>query len=221
MFGEIERVYQQSLSERRFWRFYRPRALGALVFALLAIYIFNFEIWLVAIVLAVVLFLMVGYFFYRDIKFVIGDTKVAGSGWRARLQTYDRCDQDLRLEVLIEELCQHNIQTLDDLKLAIDYYSDGRPVKAEAGLSELLLSILVALLAVVTFAYDDQLGTVNQAKLAGIIGPTLQLILIIVVPVILIGFISGKIFYSHAKIDSILIEDLSYIYVNFDDFAAL
>lgn len=218
MFSEIERVYQQGLAERRFWNYYRLRAFVVIVLAIIAVYIFNFQVWWVAIITATLLFLMVGFFFHQDIKMVIGDTQV-GKGWRARLQAYNKCDQDLRLEILAEELRRHNIQTLDDLQLAIGYYSDGRPVKAKAGLSDILLSILVVLLTAVTFAYNDQLGSVNQAKLASIIGPTLQLTLLIVVPMILIGLLARRVFFSHAKIDSILVEDLSYIYVHFDDFA--
>ncbi len=39
MFSEIERVYQQGLSERRFWNYYRLQAFAVIVLAIIAVYI--------------------------------------------------------------------------------------------------------------------------------------------------------------------------------------
>lgn len=220
MFSEIERAYQKSLSEKRFWNYYRPRGLVAMVLAVVAVLIFHCELWLVTAVMAVILLLLVGNFFYQDMKLVAHGQKAPRS-LPARFTTYEMQNQKLRRDTLVAELQKHHIASLEDLQLAINFYSAQRPVTAKTGLLEWVLSIVVTLASIVALAYDDQLGSVNQTKLIGVVWPTVQLLLIIIIPIMLIGFISGKVFFSHAKIDSILIEDLSYIYVNFDEYAEL
>ena len=43
---------------------------------------------------------------------------------------------------------------------------------------------------------------------------------IILVPVVAVGAVVRKLIFSHTKIEVILVEDLAYIYVNYDKFEA-
>ncbi len=217
MFTKIERKYRDTLSEQRFWRFYLLRALLILALAIFVVIFLGFNAWLVAGICLAILFVLVGVFFWRDMRMVIGGNKPMK--FVAKLDAYAKADEKLRLRGLVASLAENNFRTREDLKLAIEYFEQQRPVTAKTGVLEWVLSIAIALASVVAIAYNDEQHMVDNLKLLGIIGPTLQIVLMVVVPMFVVGILARNVFFSQAKIDSILIEDLAYIYVNFDKFA--
>lgn len=67
-------------------------------------------------------------------------------------------------------------------------------------------------------AYDDGTGAVELAKLVNILAPTFGITLLLLTPFLLAKLISYAIDNSRTKVDTSLVEDLAYIYVNFDRF---
>lgn len=218
MFTKIEQNYRSTLSEQRFWRFYLLRALIVLTLAILMVIFLGFNVWLVATICLIVLLILVAMFFWQDMRMVIGGNKPMK--FSAKLEAYARADEKLRLRGLVASLAENNFRTRDDLRMAIDYFEKQRPVTTKTGVLEWVLSIAIALASVVAIAYNDDQHMVDNLKLLGIIGPTLQIVLMVVVPMFAVGILARNIFFSQAKIDSILIEDLAYIYVNFDKYVA-
>lgn len=218
MFNELEREYQKGLSERRFWNYYGIRAAGIVVIATVCTLVFNVNSWIIAVLTALMLFIFVGRFFSIDMQRVIGHKKIPRS-YLARLQAYAVADQELRIANLLKSLKRNHLIQKDDLRLAIAFFEHNRPVTTKTGLLEWILSIAVTLASVVAIAYDDNLHAIDMTKLLGILLPSVRIALSILVPVLAIGFISNRIFFSKSKIDTILIEDLAFIYVNYDRFA--
>lgn len=216
MLNELEREYRKSLSVHRFWNFYGLRAIGVIILATILTLAFGVNSWIIAIATIVILFIFVGYFFYVDMKRVIGG-KVPRR-FSARLQAYADADQKLRLNSLLKDLKRYQINRKDDLRLAIDFFEHNRPVTTKTSLLEWVLSIAITLSSIVAIAYDDSLQAVNTAKLLGILLPSIRVAISILVPVLLIGAISNRIFFSRSQVDTILIEDLAFIYVNYERF---
>ncbi len=217
MFSEIEKDYRKGLQEARFWRFYGWRSLVAIVLAMVVIFVLGVNSWLAAGCLSVILVGLVAWFFWKDTKIVLGK-RVQRKSVIERLVEYFREDDKLRVKNLLVDLKRHGVQTREEIKIALDYYERKQPVQAKTGILEWVLSIAVALVSIVVVAYDEASATVDMEKLFNILKPTLGLIVAIIVPIVVAKMVVNFLAVPRAKLDSILVEDLAIIYMQYDKF---
>lgn len=217
MFSEIEKDYRKGLQEARFWRFYGWRSLVAIVLAMVVIFVLGVSSWLAAGCLSVILVGLVAWFFWKDTKIVLGK-RVQRKSVIERLVEYFREDDKLRVKNLLVDLKRHGVQTREEIKIALDYYERKQPVQAKTGILEWVLSIAVALVSIVVVAYDEASATVDMEKLFNILKPTLGLIVAIIVPIVVAKMVVNFLAVPRAKLDSILVEDLAIIYMQYDKF---
>ena len=217
MFTEIEKQYQENLAEHKFWKFYFRFATPVILVATMVTFLLNLNPWLVTGAVMIYLLYLVAHFFNQEVNHILGRRQIHPS-LRIKIQAYARADNEYRLNNLLNILHEHNIRTREDLELAIRYFEGRRPVVTKTSLLEWVLTIAITLASVVAIAYDDNSQAINDMKLFHILWPTFRIVLFVMVPGFVIGFISNKVFFSRSKVDSILIEDLSYIYVNYDKF---
>lgn len=220
MFSEIERVYKRSLVQSRFRSYYLPRAILTVLIALIVNFGFGVNRWLVYGVSTVVLLAFVAIFFvvdfYKTVKTMPEVHKTRG--FFSKLQKYYEIDDKRRLDNLIKDLCEHDVNTKAELELAIDYYEHHRPLKAKPGLLEWTLSAVVALSSTTMIAYDEATNAVDLDKLFATIVPTFEVALLLLSPIILLKVIKLLIEKSRVKLDSGLVEDLAYIYMHYESF---
>ncbi len=217
MFSEIEKDYRKGLQEARFWRFYGWRSLVAIVLAMVVIFVLGVNSWLAAGCLSVILVGLVAWFFWKDTKIVLGK-RVQRKSVIERLVEYFREDDKLRVKNLLVDLKRHGVQTREEIKIALDYYERKQPVQTKTGILEWVLSIAVALVSIVVVAYDEASATVDMEKLFNILKPTLGLIVAIIVPIVVAKMVVNFLAVPRAKLDSILVEDLAIIYMQYDKF---
>ncbi len=217
MFSEIEKDYRKGLQEARFWRFYGWRSLVAIVLAMVVIFVLGVNSWLAAGCLSVILVGLVAWFFWKDTKIVLGK-RVQRKSVVERLVEYFREDDKLRVKNLLVDLKRHGVQTREEIKIALDYYERKQPVQTKTGILEWVLSIAVALVSIVVVAYDEASATVDMEKLFNILKPTLGLIVAIIVPIVVAKMVVNFLAVPRAKLDSILVEDLAIIYMQYDKF---
>lgn len=219
MFSEIEKTYHKGLLERRFWTYYWRLSVPAVVIAIIISEVLHIGIHWLALIMGIILLLLVVNFFVSDIRKVLAGKK-HGESLRAKLRVYHEADVAQRLDNLLADLKANHLSSREDIQLALQYFERQRPVRTRSGVLEWALSVALGLASIVALAYNDEMRVVDIPKLAGILWPTIKIVLIIVIPVVIIGFAVSRIFFSRARIDSILVEDLAYIYVNFDKFKA-
>lgn len=217
MFSEIEKDYRKGLQEARFWRFYGWRSLVAIVLAMVVIFVLGVNSWLVAGCLSVILVGLVAWFFWKDTKIVLGK-RVQRKSVIERLVEYFREDDKLRVKNLLVDLKRHGVQTREEIKIALDYYERKQPVQTKTGILEWVLSVAVALVSIVVVAYDEASATVDMEKLFNILKPTLGLIVAIIIPIVVARMVVNFLAVPRAKLDSILVEDLAIIYMQYDKF---
>lgn len=217
MFSEIEKDYRKGLQEARFWRFYGWRSLVAIVLAMVVIFVLGVNSWLAAGCLSVILVGLVAWFFWKDTKIVLGK-RVQRKSVIERLVEYFREDDKLRVKNLLVDLKRHGVQTREEIKIALDYYERKQPVQTKTGILEWVLSIAVALVSIVVVAYDEASATVDMEKLFNILKPTLGLIVAIIIPIVVARMVVNFLAVPRAKLDSILVEDLAIIYMQYDKF---
>ena len=83
---------------------------------------------------------------------------------------------------------------------------------------EWLATAVIALASIVILAYDDDLGGVNLQRFIGMFGSAFALSLALLAPIVIGRAISLRVNGSQAELDARLVEDLAFIYVNYNDF---
>lgn len=217
MFSEIEKEYQRGLPEKRFIKYYCWRVVPIVLIAFLVIAILGFDSHLVAIVAGVLLLLLALWFIIRDIRTTMGKHANKKS-FSSLLVAYLKNDDNVRLGNLILDLKKHHICTKDDLKLALEYFEKRQPVSTKPSLLEWTLSVVIALAPVIILAYDDATQTIDRTKLLAVLVPTMEVTLSVIMPIIVIKAITAHATKSRAKTDALLMEDLAFLYVNFDQY---
>lgn len=218
MFDAIEKSYYKDLSEKRFWRFYIWRAVVLVVVALVLVYYFHWNNWMVSAGLGVILIGLVFYFFWREIHRAVD--KTGKHTLREKLILYHDNEEYARLNNLLLILHKNRIRTKDDLKLILTHFENRQPTPTKPNILEWVVSVMVALVSVVVIAYNESTRSIDIGKLTTILITTASFALVVLMPVIIIAIARATAQTRRAKTDYILIEDLSYIIINFEKYSS-
>ena len=221
LFSEIEKEYKKGLQERRFFRYYWPRAIILIAIALALDFGININRWLVYGVMVVLLIFFIIMFFVRDYQRGVrnvGAEKVRQTSRNKRFKLLMKADDEIRISNLITDLRKHNLRTKADIEITMTYFERNRPVASKPNLLEWTLSIAVALSSIVVLAYDEQTGMIDGSKFLSTFGSTMVIAQVFLMPAILAKIISARIASARTKVDSFLVEDLAFIYVNYEHF---
>lgn len=224
MFGEIEKEYRKGLQEQRFKVFYWPKAILVVVVALnLVIWTKASEIYniLVYVLAVIVLLGLAAYFFIKELRLA---SKVfpairKNKDINAKLKAYFAADDAMRIDNLVSDLRKHNMHTKTDIELAFNYYKSRLPVNAKPSVLEWFLTTMITLSSIIIVTYDDEVGTINMAKLISAFGTTMAAALVAVTPFLIAKLISVSISRSRSKLEEVLVEDLAYVYANYEKYS--
>lgn len=218
MFDEIEKSYQKGLQQNRFSAYYWPRAAIVVIIAIILDALLGFHRWVVYICAVVVLAILVLSFFIRDYyrahKTIATVRETRGTS--AKLAAYYEADDLRRIDDLVIDLAHHNLRTKADLELALSYYQSRLPSNSRPNILEWIFTAIITLSSIVIVTYDNSINTINIRRLFSVFAPTIIVVLIILTPLIIAKLISAGISSSRNKIDTSLVQDLAFIYVNFD-----
>lgn len=220
MFSEIEKQYKKGLQQRRFLAYYWPWAILIVATAILLDFGLGYNRWLVYGCAVLTLLILVLIFFMRDLHrasrsfHTVRDSK----GITAKKSAYFAADDERRISMLADDLARHHINTKDDLALTLSYYQGRLPENTRPNLLSWILTAVITLVSIVVVAYDDSIGTINLRKLIPIFFSTVTVAAIILTPFIIARIISALISNSRSKVETILVEDLAYIYVNYEKY---
>lgn len=220
MLSEIEKEYRKGLQERRFNAYYWPRAALVVFAAILGALIFNSHYWWIYGIAVVLLLAFVVIFFLKDIRVASKEYESvrASKGMVAKLQAYFAADDAMRLDNLIKDLARNQIRTKDELRLTLDYFQNRLPGNSRPNILEWVITTVITLSSIIIVTYDDEMGDINLPKLLSAFGSTVIVALVFLTPIMIFKIIAVSISKSRNKLDTILVEDLAYIYVNFDKF---
>lgn len=220
MFSKIEKEYKKGLQQKRFIAYYWPCAALVAIITIIFALIFESLHWIIYGCAVVIFLILVAVFFVWELHNAkntfrsVRDSK----GIISKLLAYFAADDEKRLNNLVSDLASNNICTKDDLKLALDYFQSRLPIVTRVGLVSWILTAVIMLTSVIIVAYDEAIGTINIRHLIPAFGSAVVVALIILTPIIIAKIISVSISNSRSKVDTILVEDLAYIYVHFDQY---
>ncbi len=221
MFNEIEKEYKKGLQQRRFFRYYWPRAIILVIITLALDFGLKVNRWLIYGGMVILLIALVIVFFVRDYRRgvrQVGSEKVRSTARKKRYKLLLKYDDEIRINNLIEDLRKHNLTTRSDIEMAMNYFERNRPVNSKPNLLEWTLSIAVALSSIIILAYDEETGMIDTGKFISTFGSTLVIAQVFLTPAIVAKIISASIAARRTKVDDFLVEDLAFLYVNYEAF---
>lgn len=220
MFSEIEKEYRKSVQERRYWAYYIKWAVPITVVAAVLSLVFRH---LYGVILFVTTVLLVGIL----ITFIVHDIKATEEmvravrrkrGVIAKLQSYFETDDAMRVNNLVTNLAKHDIRTKEDLKLAIEYYESRLPMNTKPNLMDWILTTIVTVASVALVAYDEATSTIDVQKFLNVFISALIVAAICITPILVFKIVRYALSRFRNRVDTILVEDLAEIYVNFEGY---
>lgn len=220
MFSEIEKEYRKSVQERRYWAYYIKWAVPITVVAAVLSLAFRH---LYGVILFVTTVLLVGIlitFIVRDIKATEEMARAVRRkrGIIAKLQSYFETDDAMRVNNLVANLVKHDIRTKEDLKLAIEYYESRLPMNTKPNLMDWILTTIVTVASVALVAYDEATSTIDVQKFLNVFISALIVAAICITPILVFKIVRYILSRFRNRVDTILVEDLAEIYVNFEGY---
>lgn len=220
MFSEIEKEYRKSVQERRYWAYYIKWAVPITVIAIVLSLIFRHLYGLIHLVTVMLLVGLLVIFIVRDIKATDEIARVVRrkKGVVAKLQSYFETDDAMRVNNLVANLVKHDIRTKEDLKLAIEYYESRLPMNTKPNLMDWILTTIVTVASVALVAYDEATSTIDVQKFLNVFISALIVAAICITPILVFKIVRYILSRFRNRVDTILVEDLAEIYVNFEGY---
>lgn len=220
MFSEIEKEYRKSVQERRYWAYYIKWAVPITGIALILSILFHHLYWVIYSIMTVFLLSLVIVFIVREIRTSDEIARVVRrkKGVVAKLQSYFETDDVMRVNNLVTNLAKHDIRTKEDLKLAIEYYESRLPMNTKPNLMDWILTTIVTVASVALVAYDEATSTIDVQKFLNVFISALIVAVICITPILVFKIVRYALSRFRNRVDTILVEDLAEIYVNFEGY---
>lgn len=213
MFQDIEKQYKKSFKERQFNIFY-----WSIATILIILYIiFQNALKSKEFILFSILFVFIIIYFATDYYETIKNTKKI-KGFKQHVILYAEETRKQQLNNLIASLKFYNFKTKNDLKLAIDYFNNQRPITIESSFLAWIVSASLTIASFIEIAYDKETLSIDYTKLSIISESTLGIIFIFIVIFAFFKITFKFSYFSKKSIQSELVDDLTYIYMNFDKY---
>lgn len=216
MYSNIEKEYKKNNPESDFNKYYWKWAIIIIIIFLIISNFFPFVKDFSYLVYVAILIISVIYYI-KDFKNTLNSSdkqKTFGD----KIDVYKKYKEQTRMDKLLLLLKKYNFTTKNNLKIVIDYYNRKRPIVVESSILGWIVSISLTLASFVEIAYDKETGTIDSDKVAVIFGSTLGIITTLVFSIIVIKWAIDKIRSSKTKLYSSIEEDLTHIYLNFDNY---
>lgn len=220
MFDEIEKEYRKGVQERRYLAYYVQRAIPITLAAIVLSLVFRKWYLVIYVVTIVILIGLAVVFFVRDVQAMDETPKAIRrkKGMKARLKNYFETDNARRIDGLVGVLGRHGINSQEDLRVALDYYESRLPITTKPNLVNWILTTLVTVASIAIVAYDEVTDTIDARKFLSVFISALVVAVMCVTPVLVFKVARYAMTRFRNRVDTILVEDLAYIYMNFERF---
>lgn len=153
--------------------------------------------------------------FVNDFKKVSFDT----ISLKEKLCEYIKQYNNNTFENLLLLLSKNGIKTKNDLKYLIEHYESELPKKKNSFSIWDFIAISLSLTSIIGTTYSEELKKIDYTKLSAIIGSTIGIIAIIIITTYTFKFFINSFMISKKEKTMQLLDDLYYIYFNFNKYA--
>ena len=215
MFKNIEKKYKKNLRETKFNKFYWITSFLLILSSSLLKIPNNIKPYFIYPLLFI---FVIGYFtlnYIRTMKKINIKEKI---NIIEKLKIFTNEIEKQRFDNIISLLRQYNFRTKNDIKLAIDYYNSGKPIKVESDYLGWIVSFAITLSSFIEIAYNEETKSIDATKISVILSSALGIIIRFLIPIIIFKIMINIIFISKKTLRSNLSDDLSYIFLNFNKY---
>ena len=174
--------------------------------------------WILVIITFLIFIISVFMFIYFNIKKNYSKEMFNKYKFIKLLKKYV---QNLNLRItknLIVTLKENNVNSKDKLKILIDYYNRKEPISIKAGFTSVIADLFVTIASIVVIAYNDITKILNTNIVIDIIYYSFIVTLIIFILAVMTKYIYRGIFLEKEYYNSSLLDELTYIYMNYDHY---
>ena len=219
MFENIEKEYKKNSKERKFNTFYWTCILIIIILTNFLSKAFNNFNSIKSYVMYILIFIAIITYFIVDYKISMKKLKINKKEKVInKLKKYANYNHQKSIDDLVESLANYNYKSKDDLKIAIDYFNCKCPVKIESSFIGWIVSAALTLSSFAELAYDANSKTIDYDKMFVILGSAIGFIICFLIISLFIKLIINSVILSKTKIQSQISADLSFIYLNFDEY---
>lgn len=144
--------------------------------------------------------------------------KLKKDTFKRLLHTYIQNLNSIITDRLVNTLKENNVNNKDKIRILIDYYNKNEPLNTKLNPLEIIARIFVSLASLVVIAYNDITKQLDINTIVYILYYTFIITLFILLSMILIHFIFKSLFLSKEFLNSSLLDELTYIYMNYDNY---
>lgn len=214
MYKNIEKKYTELNPDNDFDKFYRRLSfITAPVFYVL--FLISSHKILLFIIFILLLLLSIALYFIRDFKNFLNKNDM-NLNLLAKFKVYFKLIDDKKISNLVELLKKYNINDKDKLQLSINYYNRKAPIKIESSLLGWVVSFAITLASIVSIGFDENTGKINYNKLNEILGSTLGILIIVLLPILSVRFAINALKSSKDELYKELEDNITHVYVNYD-----
>ena len=217
MFQRIEKEYKRNSFERKFDKLYWLIAISIAALVYFLSKCFNIPI-IIQIIIPFVLFsIIILIYLVIDYKKVTKQMKQKSpKNLRDKIDLYVNYKHHEDIKNLTKILSDYNYKTKDDLKIAIDYFTNRKSIKVESSIFGWVISVALTLSSFAELAYNDVTKKIDYDKLLAIINSILGFVIYFLIGAAIVKFIMYVIVNN--ELHSQFVDDLMTIYLNFDEY---
>lgn len=220
MFSEIEREYRKNVQEERYLTYYVRRAIPITIIAIILSLVFRKLYLIIYIITIVMLIGLAAVFFIRDVRKMDETTRALRRkrGIKIQLKNYFENENVKRINGLIKALSGHGVSTRADLEVVLDFFESRLPATNKPNLIHWILTALVTIASIAIVTYDEVTSTINVHKFLNAFISALVVAVMCITPILVFKVANYLMTKFRNQVDTILVEDLAYIYINFEKY---
>lgn len=182
--------------------------------------IFDINSWILCIIMYFVLALSIYTYVKNELKTFFGKEKFKKNSLKKLLYGYVQNLNMITSDRLVKTLKENNINSKDKIKILINYYNRKEPVNIKTSVAQLITNFFITIASIVVIAYNDVTGIIETNRFINVISFTIFIVVITGVLTLAIKLIFRSIFFPKEYFNSSLLEELTYIYINYEEYEA-
>ncbi len=200
--------------EKGYWAYY---FILVVIFNLLNI-IFKINNWLLAFITFLIFLISIFIFIYCTIKKSYGNKKFKKHGFIKLLKVSVQNLNSKITDSLIATLKKNNINSKDKIRVLIDYYIKKEPASAKASFTSIIADLFVTIASIVVIAYNGVTNRLNTDIIVNVLYYSFIITMMMALFTFTVKYIFRGIFPEKEYYNSTLLDELTYIYMNFEKY---
>lgn len=218
MYEIIETEFKKNNPYKKYEKGYWVYYFILVVIANLLNIIFKINNWLLAFITFLLFLISVFIFIYWKIRKSYNKFEFKKYGFKKLLKKYIQNLNATITRNLINTLKKNNINSKDKIKILIDYYNRKEPVNTKSNFTSVITDFFITIASIVVIAYNDVTSILNSTTIINVLFYSFIITFVIVLFTFSAKYLFRGIFPEKEYYNSSLLEELTYLYMNYNEY---